>query len=275
MPLVSGSMSGMRLASFVAANNSGLAKLATKISSGRRVVSAADDAAGLGVATNLDTRVLSTRAAIRNAETGIALAQVADTAAGEVNSTLQRMRELAVQAASDTLKDGDRVAIQNEFGGLNSEVGRISSTVEFSGIRLGDGSVTSLLVQTGIRSTADSRMGITLSPLTNTALGLTGATFNVNTSDHARSSLDVIDGALFSVSRIRSMLGATVNRLEASIGASEGFGLSLANASSMVLDADYAKETAEFARKQILMVAGGASLLHHKRIERQALRLLA
>jgi len=274
MAIAGASLGAARLGGIVSGHSQGLARLAMRVSSGRRVAVAADDAAGLGVATNLDSRVQSTRAAVRNAQDGIALIEVADTAAGEVTTALQRMRELAVQAGSTFLSSQARTVLDLEFTGMRSEIARITGTVSFNGVSLVDGSVTQLLAQVGIEGASSSRMGIQLGSLTITTLGLTAAGVDLLNATNARSSLDIIDLALHSVSGTRSKLGATVNRLEASIGATQGLSLALAAASARVTDADFAKETSEFAKTQILMVAGGAGMLHHRRIEQQALRLL-
>jgi flagellin len=275
MSISIGGIGGARIGAHLSANSQGLARLANRISSGRRVNDAADDAAGLGVATKLDAQVQSTRAAIRNAKDGIALIEVADTAAGEVTDSLQRMRELAVQAGSSFLTSDSRSTLDHEFSGMRSEIARISSSVTFNGVSLLNGSISQLFAQVGIGSASSSRMAIQLGQLTTSALGLGAAGVDLLTATNAQSSLDVIDSALHSVNSTRSKLGATVNRLEASIGATQSFQHALTASSARLLDADIAKETSEFAKVQILMVAGGASLVHQRRIEETALRLLA
>jgi len=212
---------------------------------------------------------------MRNAQDGISLIEVAETAAGEVTNALQRMRELAVQAGSTFLTSDARTTLDLEFTGMRSEIARVSGTVTFNGVSLANGTVTQLVAQVGIKGTTSSRLGIQLTSLTITALGLNGKFVDLLSATNARSSLDVIDLALHTVSSNRSKLGATVNRLEASIGASMGFMESLTAATSRIIDADFARETSEFAKTQILMVAGGASMLHHRHIEQQALRLLS
>ena len=275
MAIATGGITGARIGAIVSAQSKGLARLATRVSSGRRVAVAADDAAGLAVATTLDAQARSSRIAMRNAQDGISLIEVAETAAGEVTNALQRMRELAVQAGSTFLTSDARTTLDLEFTGMRSEIARVSGTVTFNGVSLANGTVTQLVAQVGIKGTTSSRLGIQLTSLTITALGLNGKFVDLLSATNARSSLDVIDLALHTVSSNRSKLGATVNRLEASIGASMGFMESLTAATSRIIDADFARETSEFAKTQILMVAGGASMLHHRHIEQQALRLLS
>lgn len=275
MGITSAGLSDMRLGAIVSSNSRGLARLAARVSSGKRIATAADDAAGLGVASTLDAHVLSTRTAIRNAQDGIAIIEVADSAAGEVTNALQRMRELAVQAGSSFLTQSARSVLDLEFSGMRTEIARISEAATFNGISLANGTNPQIAVQVGIDASSNSRVNIRFSRLTAVSLGLTAANVDLRTESNARSSIDVIDSALQSVTSTRSRFGAFVNRLEASIGASQGLRDALASASARLVDADYAKETSEFAKAQILMVAGGASMLHHRRIEQQALRLLS
>jgi len=274
MAMSVGSISNHRIGAHVSSNSRGLARIAMRLSSGRRVNSARDDAAGLGVATNLESKIRSTRAAVRNSEKGIALAEVAETAAGEVTNALQRMRELAVQGSSSFIRPAERTTLDLEFVGMRSEISRIASTVSFGGLSLADGSVSQLLIQAGIGSASSSRIGLSLGRLTTTFLGLNITSFDLLSVTNARDTLDILDFALGSVNRTRSGLGATINRLEASINATQSYAMALTMANSRLVDADYAKETSEFAKHQILMVAGGASMLHQRGIERQALRLL-
>lgn len=275
MGITSASLGDMRLGAIVSSNSRGLARLASRVSSGKRIVSAADDAAGLGVASSLDAHVRSTRTAIRNAKDGIAIIEVADTAAGEVTNALQRMRALAVQAGSSFLTQTARSVLDLEFSGMRTEIARISESTTFNGISLANGTKSQIAVQVGIDASSNSQVNIRFGRLTAVSLGLSAANVDLRTESNARSSIDVIDSALQSVSSTRSRFGAAVNRLEASIGASQGLRDALASASARLIDADYAKVTSEFTKAQILMVAGGASMLHHRRIEQQALRLLS
>ncbi len=274
MAMAVGSITNQRITAHVGANSRGLARIATRLSTGRRVNSASDDAAGMGVSSKLEAQIRSTRAAIRNSENGISLAEVAESAAGEVTNALQRMRELAVQGASSFVRPTERATLDLEFTGMRSEISRIATTVSFNGISLGDGTKSQLVVQAGIGGGASSQIELNLGQLTSSFLGLDGASVDLLSVTNARGTIDILDFALGSVSQSRSRLGASVNRLEASIRSTQSYGLALTMAHSRMVDADYAKETSEFAKHQILMVAGGASMLHHRRIERQALRLL-
>ena len=132
-------VASMMAAGNLSRTNNGLATSLGKISSGLRINSASEDAAGLGVATNLENQVISTRQAMRNTNDGISIIQTAESAANEVTDILQRMRELAVQSSSETLADSERSFITDEFTQLRSEIGRIANVTEFNGISLTNG----------------------------------------------------------------------------------------------------------------------------------------
>ena len=170
-----------------------------RISSGMRINRAADDAAGLGVATNLETAVISQEQGIRNANDGISIIQTAESASNEVTDILQRMRELAVQSASETLDDDERAYIADEFEELQDEINRIASSTQFNGVSLSDNSNTSLDVQVGITDATTSRITISLVDLRVTSLGVDTTALNVSTAGGAQAVLDAIDTALDSV----------------------------------------------------------------------------
>ena len=149
-------IASMTAAGQLSRTNKGLASSLSKISSGLRITSASEDAAGLGVATNLESQVISTRQAMRNTNDGISIIQTAESAANEVTDILQRMRELAVQSSSETLADSERSFISDEFNELRSEVARIASVTEFNGVQLSDGTTTSVSVQVGIENASSS-----------------------------------------------------------------------------------------------------------------------
>jgi len=185
-----------------------------RISSGLRITQAADDAAGLGVATNLEAISISTSQAMRNANDGISIIQTAEGASNEVIDILQRMRELATQSSSETLANTERSYIQDEFVQLRSEMSRIASVTEFNGIQLTDGSDTTLNVQVGVENDSSSLIQITLGELAPNVLGLLGLNKDVLTVVNARTLLDDIDSALDTVNGYRAELGAAQNRLD-------------------------------------------------------------
>ncbi len=253
--------------------NNALASSLSKISSGFRINSAADDAAGLGVSTNLQTQVSSTYQAMRNTNDGISIIQTAEGAANEVTDILQRMRELAVQSSSDTLANSERSFIQDEFNQLNGEIARIAAVTEFNGLSLADGSVSSINVQVGINNGSNNQIAITLGDLTTSSLGINAV--DLSASSSAQSALDTLDTALGSVNSYRSNFGAVQNRLTSALNNSQTYVESLSAANSQIADTDFATETANLTKLQIMQQAGVASLAQAKNINQSVISLLS
>jgi len=251
----------------------GLGKSLEKISSGLRINRAADDAAGLGVATSLETAVIGTQQAMRNTNDGISIIQTTESATQEVTDMLQRMRELAVQSASETLADEERSYISDEFNQLRSEISRIASVTEFNGISLTDGNTTQLSVQVGINNDTQSRIAISLVDLTTTGLAIDSMALGSVTN--ARAAIDTIDTALASVNSARSVLGAVQNRLDSSLTNNQTYMESLSAAEAQILDTDYATETSNLTKLQIMQQAGVASLAQAKNINQSVISLLS
>lgn len=265
-------VASMMAAGALSRTSNALTQSLGRVSSGLRINSAADDAAGLGVATNLETAVVSTRQAMRNTNDGISIVQTAEGAANEVTDILQRLRELAVQSSSETLSDDERAFIGDEAEQLVAEIARIADVTEFNGISLSN-STTSLSVQVGIADATTSRITIDLGDLTTTGLGL--GTISLGTLAGAQAALDVIDSALGTVNGFRSTLGAVQNRLESSLANSQTYVEALSSAQSQVLDLDFATETAELTKLQIMQQAGVASLAQAKTINQSVISLLS
>jgi len=243
-----------------------------KLSEGLRITKAADDAAGLGVATNLHAEAVSGRQAMRNTNDGISIIQTAEGASDEVVDLLTRMRELAVESSSDTLASTERAYIQDEVTELVAEVARIAAATEFNGIQLSDGSLTSLGVQVGVQNSSSSRIDITLSDLTTTTLGI--GSLSMTTAAGARTAIDTLDASLDTVNDYRSGLGATQNRLDSAYSTMETYVENLSAAESQIRDADFAYETAEMTKLQILQQSGIAVLAQAKGMNQGAISLL-
>ena len=250
-----------------------LSKTLGRISSGLRITQAADDAAGLGVATALETSVISTQQAMRNANDGISIIQTAESATNEVTDILQRMRELAVQSASETLANEERSYIQDEFVELRSEVARIAAVTEFNGVALTDGTNTALDVQVGINNATSSRITIQLGDLTTSTLNLGSLT--LGTVSGSRTALDVIDTALSSVNSTRSLFGAVQNRIDSALNNAQIYVEALSAAESQIRDADFAVETSELTKLQIMQQAGVAALAQAKNVNQSVISLLS
>lgn len=245
-----------------------------RISSGLRISHAADDAAGLGVAENLKVAAASAKVAGRNVNDGISMIAVAEGASAEVGSILGRMRELAVQGASETLDDNERAYVQDEYLALSEEVDRIANVTSFNGMQLTDGTVSTLGVQVGINNTANDQVDITVGDLRANTLGVDSASIDMSTASGASTSLTAIDAALDTVSGYRSDYGAVQNRLESSLNNLETFAENTKAAESQIRDADFGYETAEMSKAQILQQAGVAILGQAKNINQGAIQLL-
>jgi flagellin len=257
----------------LAQTNKSLSSTLGRISSGLRISSASDDAAGLGVATNLESSAKSVSQAMRNANDGISMIQTAESASNEVVDILQRMRELAVQSSSETLDDDERSYITDEFEELSDEIARIANVTEFNGVDLADGTTTQIAVQVGIQNDTSSRVTIELGDLTTTTLALT--TTELDTAANAQSAIDDIDTALDSVNTYRSELGSVQNRLDSAISNSQSYLEALTSAQSAIQDADFAHETSEMTKLQIMQQAGVAALAQAKNMNQSVISLLS
>ena len=257
----------------VAKTNRQLDRTFAKISSGLRITSAADDAAGLAVSSNLDSEVGSLRQAKRNTHDGISVVQTAEGATNEISEILKRMRELAVQSASETMADPERSYIQDEFKELSAEIDRISNVTEFNGVSLGNTSAT-LDVQVGVQNSSNDRITIQLGNLSASTLTVNTGAIGLDTFTNARTALTNLDNALNTVNGYRSDFGAVQNRLESALNNLENYTENIAGASSQIKDADFAHETADLAKYQIMQQAGVAVLGQANNLAGGALRLI-
>ena len=245
-----------------------------RISSGQRIARAADDAAGLGVAENLRRTSTSAAVAQRNTNDGMSFIAVAEGASSEVGNLLVRMRELAVQGASETLDDDERAYVQSEFVALSTEVDRIAEVTEFNGQALTNGTLTDVNVQVGVNATANDQIAITLGDLTTATLGVDPGAVDMSTAGGASAALASIDAAIETVSSYRASYGATENRLSSALNNLETFEQTTKEAESRIRDADFGAETATLSQNQILQQAGVSVLSQAKSINQSALSLL-
>jgi len=271
---VNTNLSAMSAANSLNQTQGKLSLTLSRVSSGMRVTKAADDAAGSSVAMNLKTQARSGRQAIRNANDGVSVIQTAESATKEVLNILDRMRELAVQSASETLEDGERAYIDEEFHQLSDEVERIAQSSEFNDLQLSDGTNTSLEVQVGVDASSNSRVTISLGNLTASNLTVQTTDIDLTQSSTAQASITTIDAAMDSVNSIRAGYGAVQNRLDSSIRNMTTYVESLSAAASQIVDADYAHETAEMTRLQVMQQAGVAALSQARGINQSVVSLL-
>lgn len=246
-----------------------------KLSSGTRITKSADDAAGLAISEKLKSQIRSTAQANRNANDGISMIQTAEGAMNEVSSMLTRLRELAIQSASDTVGDAERSFTDMEYQSLKQEIERISQTTEFNGTKLLQGQGPALDFQIGINNN-DFQDRITYDvEKTNTsmeALGIDG--LSVASKEGAQTSLENIDSAIMTLSGQRASLGAIQNRLTSTSNNLETTVENLSAANSRIRDVDYAQATAENAKNNVLNQAGTSVLAQANATGQQALRLI-
>jgi len=254
-----------------------------RLSSGQRINSAADDAAGLSIASRMTAQITGIRAAIKNANDGISLMDTAEGAMAEVTNMLQRMRELALQSANDTNSANDRAASQSEVDALSIEIDRIAVTTTFNGISILDGSDSNgFALQVGASTAADATITVTIGDLaaaslnTGTGAGVSSSDSDVqmDTNAHALTAVTNIDDAIEYVNQQRSALGAVRNRLDHTISNLTSISTNTAAARSRIMDTDYAEETSEMTKNQILNQASTAMLAQANKISQSVLSLL-
>lgn len=246
-----------------------------KLSSGQRINRAGDDAAGLAISENLKAQVRGLKQAERNAEDGISLVQIAEGALSEVSNILIRLRELGVQAASDTIGSTERKFLNVEFEQLTSEVDRIANSTEFNRVPLLNGTGAVFDIQIGTRNDPISdrlTFDASSADVNVAALGLNLA--SVADKISAQNSLSSIDQAIISVSGIRADFGALQNRLQSTVNNIAVSVENLSAANSRVRDTDIAAETAELTRNNILMSAGTSVLSQANASTKNALTLI-
>jgi flagellin len=262
-----------------------MSKSLERLSTGLRINRASDDAAGLGVSENLRTQVNGTAQANRNAQDGIAALTIAEGAGNEVSAILQRMRELAVQSSNDTLTSTERAYTEQEFSALNSEIDRISNVTNynkqelisssanrFGAVGMGAGQST-LWVDANSRNGIDS-ITISIATLTTTAGGLNISTQNLTTQTDAVNAISSLDLAIDSVNTMRSDIGAYINRLEHAINNLNTSNTNQQAAESLIRDVDFAAETSQYTRNQILTQSGTAMLAQANAVPQSVLSLL-
>jgi flagellin len=253
-------------------SQSSLSTSMQRLSSGLRVNSAKDDAAGLAIADRMLTQVRGMNVAMRNANDGISLAQTAEGAIGKVGDMLQRMRELAVQAANATNGPSDRANLNAEYGQLRAEIDRTLSNTRFNGLAILGADSGPQVFQVG--ADAGDQITINTANLVGDA-AITGlATGDLLDATNSTTALGAIDLALTAVNGERAQYGATQNRFEAVIATLQVSAENQTAARGRIMDADYAQETANMSRAQILQQAGTAMVAQANQLPQQVLQLL-
>jgi len=243
-----------------------------RISSGYRINSAADDAAGLAISESMKAQIRSYVIAERNANDAVSMSQTAEGALGEMHDVLGRMRELAMQSSNGTMSGTDRDNIQQEYSALQSELSRIKESTKFNGVALLSATAAPVTFQVGLTADSNDQLQVDFGELNLT--DLMGS--NVSGSDAlaAQASLGTIDGAIQNISSQRAQLGAAMNRLTVVTQNIQTMRLNLSSANSRIRDTDVAEEMAQLSRTQILSQAGVSVLSQANQLPQLALNLL-
>ena len=266
-------------------SQSSLATSMQRLSSGLRVNSAKDDAAGLAIAERMNSQVRGMNAAVRNANDGISMAQTSEGSLGKVADALQRMRELAVQSANASNSGSDKDSLDKEFGELAKEIQRVLGATTFNGKHVLGADAGSMQFQVGANTTVNDTIDITTVDMTaDAAITAVAGTDNTgagrsvvdNTADVAtvHTVIDNIDTALDTVNAARATLGASQSRFESVISNLQVSVENQSAAKARIMDADFAAETANLSRSQILQQAGNAMVAQANSLPQQVLKLL-
>ena len=247
-----------------------------RLSSGLRINSAKDDAAGLGIGVRMDAQARGMDVSVRNANDGISLAQTAEGALGKVSDMLQRMRELAVQSSNASNTTTDRTSLDNEFQQLTAEITRTMSGTRFNGTAIIAGGAGSLTFQIGANNATSDQLTVTTTDMTTNAAmtTVTAATSAITTAAVSLTAITNIDSALTAINSERTKYGAMQNRFDAVISNLQIGSENQKAAQSRIMDADFAQETAALTRAQIMQQAGTAMLAQANSAPQGVLALL-
>ena len=274
MTVINTNISAIRAANASNAAAKSLGMAMERLSTGKRINSAKDDAAGMAIATSMTSQVKGMNQAIRNSNDGIALAQTAEGSLGEVTNMLQRIRELAVQSASGTYADAtDRTYMQGEVDQLTAQIGQVITNTKFNGVTLFNNSTATVTVQSGANG-ADT-VALTMANLTTLAAnGGAAGSYSVSTAAAANTLLGTLDTELGAISSSRATLGAGQNRLESVVNTLTSNATNLSDARSRIEDTDYSAETTAMAKAQILSQASTAMIAQANQSQQNVLSLL-
>lgn len=256
-------------------SGNGLDTAFERLSSGFRINSAADDAAGLQISDRVTSQIKGLDQAVRNANDGISLAQVAEGALSETTTALQRIRVLAIQSQNGINSSADRVALQQEVSALKQEISRIAATTQFAGVDILDGTFSSSFL---VGANAGQTISVNLSSSNGASFGFSGLTggddTNVLTEAAASGALAVVDAAISAIGGTRAELGAIQNRFQSTIRNLSNISENASAARSRIRDTDFATETAELTRWQIIQQASTTILAQANQRPQAALSLL-
>ena len=274
MSVINTNVKSMIAQNAMSVNNRSLGKAMEQLSTGKRINSAGDDAAGLAIVNRMSAQIKALDQSVRNANDGISMMQTAEGATKEITNMLQRMRELSVQAANDSYSATDRTAISNEVTQLKDEITRVATNTQWNGMSIlgGSASYAAMTFQVGTEGDASSAITVGFSAMNATALTITALSFT--TSVEAQGSIEMLDTAITAVDTFRSGLGARINRLTSAADNLANVALNTSASRSQIEDTDYAKATTELAKTQIIQQAASAMLAQANQAPQSVLSLL-
>ncbi len=279
MAVINTNVASLNSQAAIAVNQRGLAKSMQELSTGKRINSASDDAAGLAISDKLTAQIRGLNQAVRNANDAISMLQTAEGATGEITNMLQRMRELAVQSANDTNGSAERSALQSEYSALRTEIDRISATTKFGNIGVldataGSGSDGAVTFQVGATSDSDNQVSFTFSDFSTSGITADVASDDLTTLTGAQTALDNVDSALSAVNAQRATMGALINRFQYTVDNLTNISVHSAESRSRIVDADYSQASANLSKHQIIQQAATAMLAQANQQPQSVLTLL-
>ena len=274
MPLfIQTNIASMNAQKNMSATQNMLATSFNRLSSGYRINTAKDDAAGLAISESMKMQIRSYTVVERNANDAISMSQTAEGALGSLSDILGRMRELATQGANGSLGVQDRSYLETEFKSLQAEIKRIQTSTTFNGVKLIPLASTAIDFQVGVNNTVADRITLTFGGVHLSAL--VSATTTLSTlASNSQTAMDTIDTGLVNLSTARARFGAAMNRLDTTVSNIQTMRLNVSAANSRIRDVDVAQESASMSREQVMMQAGTAVLAQANQLPQQALTLL-
>ena len=281
MTVIGTNVAAMRAQSASTSASMQLQQSMERLSSGKRINSAKDDAAGLAIATKMTAQIRGLNAAARNANDGVSLAQTAEGALGQISNIVQRIRELAVQSSNGTVTNTDRLGLDNESRALLDQIDTIAATTNFNGVALLDGSAATVSIQTGINATDTVGISLVDSRSATLNIGKAAAQGTAGTSEidlanatNASAALATLDTALNTIAAARASLGASQNRLTVTVDNISSTVVNLTEARSRIEDVDFSGETTTLAKAQILSQASTAMIAQANQAQQGVLSLI-
>jgi flagellin len=257
MPTINTNLEALKAQNALVVNDRQIQKAVAQLSTGRRVTTASDDAAGMSIGNSMQARIVSLNQAVRNANDGISMIQTADAALQGVSNVLYRMNELAIQSANGTMGASDRNALNLEFTELKNAMSSTIQGTTWNGMGLLNGTISTANYQAGVNGSVNDSVSVTYDNFSTLAAVTTAG---IDTSANITTALTDIQNSLDTVNTTRSRWGASMNRLTHSADNASNVSMNLNQSQSRLVDADYAKATANLARAQILEQAGNAML---------------